>query len=103
MIYAIGTFDRSFPTLEESRGPTLLAEIAEPTGARAYSLENTLELPAVARHIGKELRNQYVLGYRPEDLPKDGKWRKIQVKLRMPKQSSFLRAHAKAGYFAAAQ
>jgi Ca-activated chloride channel family protein len=103
MIYAIGTFDRSFPTLEESRGPTLLAEIAEPTGGRAYSLENTLELPAVARHIGKELRNQYVLGYRPEDLPKDGKWRKIQVKLRMPKQSSFLRAHAKAGYFAAAQ
>ena len=57
MIYAIGTFDRSFPTLEESRGPTLLAEIAEPTGGRAYSLENTLELPAVARHIGKELRN----------------------------------------------
>jgi len=103
MIYAIGTFDRSFSTLEESRGPTLLAEIAEPTGGRAYSLENTSELPAVARHIGKELRTQYVLGYRPEDLPKDGKWRKIQVKLRMPKQWSFLRAHAKAGYFAAAQ
>lgn len=103
MIYAIGTFDRSVPTLEESRGPALLAEIAESTGGRAYSLENTLELPAVARHIGKELRTQYVLGYRPEDLPKDGKWRKIQVKLRMPKQWSFLRAHAKAGYFAAAQ
>ena len=103
MIYAIGTFDRYVPTLEESRGPALLAEIAEPTGGRAYTLENTVELPAVARHIGKELRTQYVLGYRPEDLPKGGKWHKIQVKLRLPKKWSFLRAHAKTGYFSAVQ
>src|SRR5579864_8749925 len=66
MIYSIGTFDRYVPTLEEMRGPDLLSEITEPTGGRAYMLENAVELPAVARRIGAELRTQYVLAYRPQ-------------------------------------
>lgn len=103
MIYAIGTFDRYVPTPEESRGPALLAEIAESTGGRAFTLENVIELPAVASHIGRELRTQYVLGYRPAEMPKDGKWHKIQVKLRLPRKLSFLRARAKTGYYAPAQ
>jgi Ca-activated chloride channel homolog len=103
MIYSIGIFDRYVPTLEESRGPELLAEIAEPTGGRAFSLANEIELPAVASHIGKELRTQYVLGYRPEQMPRDGKWHKIQVKLRLPKKLSFLKARARTGYYASAQ
>jgi Ca-activated chloride channel homolog len=103
MIYAVGTFDRVVPTLEELRGPALLAEIAEPTGGRAYTLENALTLPTVIRHIGRELRTQYVLGYRPKEMPKDGKWHKIQVKLRLPKKLPFLRARAKTGYYAPAE
>jgi Ca-activated chloride channel family protein len=103
LIYAIGTFDRYVPTQEEFRGPALLGEIAEPTGGRAYTFVNEIELPTVARHIGRELRTQYVLGYRPEEMPKDGKWHKIQVKLRLPKKFPFLRAHAKTGYYAAAE
>jgi Ca-activated chloride channel homolog len=102
MIYAIGTFDRYVPTIEESRGPDLLSHLAEPTGGRAFVLRDELELPIVAGHIGKELRTQYVLGYRPEEMPKDGKWHKIQVKLRLPKKFSFLRARAKSGYYAPA-
>ena len=103
MIYSIGIFDRYVPTLEESRGPELLAEISEPTGGRAFTLANEIELPAVASHIGKELRTQYVLGYRPEQMPRDGKWHKIQVKLRLPKKLSFLKARARTGYYASAQ
>lgn len=99
MIYTIGTFERYVATPEESRGPGLLTDIAEPSGGRAYMLDRTVELPAIARHIGRELRTQYVLGYRPEDLRKDGKWHKIQVKLSLPKKWSFLKAHAKAGYY----
>ena len=103
MIYAIGTFDRYLPTPEEMRGPALLSELAEPTGGQAFTLENTVELPAVARHIGRALRTQYVLGYRPEQMPRDGKWHKIQVKLRLPKKLAFLRARAKTGYYAPAE
>ena len=102
-IYGVGTFDRYVPTLEEKNGPALLAAIAEPTGGRAFTLENEMELPAVARHIGRELRTQYVIGYRPEDMPRDGKWHKIQVKLRLPKKLAFLRARARTGYYAPAE
>jgi Ca-activated chloride channel family protein len=102
MIYAIGTFDRYMPTPEEMRGPALLTELADPTGGQAFTLENGVELASVARHIGRALRTQYVLGYRPAEMPRDGKWHKIQVKLRLPKKLSFLRARAKTGYYAPA-
>jgi Ca-activated chloride channel family protein len=102
MIYAIGTFDRYVPTPEEMRGPTLLAELADPTGGQAFTLENGVELASVARHIGRALRTQYVLGYRPAEMTRDGKWHKIQVKLRLPKKLAFLRARAKTGYYAPA-
>ena len=100
LIYSIGIFDRYVPTVEELRGPTLLSDIAEPTGGRAYVLQSPNEIPAVARHIGAELRTQYVLAYKPENLPVDGKWRKINVKLRLPKKLSYLQAHFRTGYFA---
>jgi Ca-activated chloride channel family protein len=101
MIYSIGIFDRYVPTPEELRGPSLLTEIAEPTGGQAFTVDNLNILPSIAQHIGMELRTQYVLAYRPQDLPHKGsKWRKIRVKLRLPRKFAFLQAHAKTGYYA---
>jgi hypothetical protein len=54
----------------------------------------------VARHIGLELRTQYVLAYRPQGSERDGKWRKIRVKLKLPRRFTFLQAHARSGYYA---
>lgn len=103
MIYSIGIFDRYMPTPEEVRGPSLLTEIAEPTGGQAFTVDNLNILPSIAEHIGVELRTQYVLAYRPQDLPHKGsKWRKIRVKLRLPRKFPFLQAHAKTGYYASA-
>jgi len=103
MIYSIGLFDRYVPTAEEMRGPALLSEIAEPTGGRAYTLDNPNEMPALARRIGLELRTQYVLAYRPQTLTEDGKWHKIKVKLMLPRKFPFLRARARTGYYASAE
>ena len=100
MIYSIGTVDHYVPTIEESLGPALLSEISEPTGGHAYMLDNASQMPSVARHIGVELRSQYVLAYRPQAPVRSGKWRKIRVTLRLPKKLSFLQAHAKTGYYA---
>lgn len=102
MIYAVGIFDRYVSTQEELLGPTLLSEITEPTGGRAFTLENPTDLPGVARRIGLELRTQYVLGYRPQSIAHDGKWHKIKVKLMLPKKIAFLQAHARTGYYAPA-
>jgi Ca-activated chloride channel family protein len=101
--YAIGIYDpigtRS-RTPEELSGPSLLTELAEMTGGRAFPVENLNDLPDIAAKIGMELRNQYVLGYKPANHTKDGKWRKIKVKLRPPKGLPPLNVFAKTGYYA---
>jgi Ca-activated chloride channel family protein len=100
MVYAIGIYDRYFPTEEERLGPALLGEISELTGGRAFTVENPNDLGDVATKIGVELRNQYVLGYRPSKVMRDGKWRKIKVKLLPPKGLPPLRVYARTGYYA---
>ena len=103
MIYAIGIYDRYVPTPEERLGPALLGDISELTGGRAFTVENPNDLADVASKIGVELRNQYVLGYRPTKVVRDGKWRKIKVKLLPPKGLPPLRVYARTGYYAPQQ
>lgn len=100
MIYAIGVYDRYFRTEEERLGPGLLSDISEITGGRSFSLDNLNDLPDVAGKIGVELRNQYVLGYRPTKAARDGKWHKIKVKLLAPKGLPPLQVNARQGYYA---
>jgi Ca-activated chloride channel homolog len=102
-LYAIGIFDplgfRS-RTEEELNGPSLLGQITEMTGGRVFAAENLSELPDIATKIGIELRNQYVLGYRPSNKDHDGRWRKIKIKLRPPRGLPPLSVYSKTGYYA---
>ena len=103
MIYAIGIYDRYASAMEERLGPQLLSDITELTGGRAFTIDNPNDLGDVATKIGVELRNQYVLGYRPNKVVRDGKWRKIKVKLLPPKGLPPLRVYARTGYYAPAE
>jgi Ca-activated chloride channel homolog len=102
-LYSIGVFDplgsRS-RTPEELNGPSLLNEITELSGGRAFSVENVNELPDIVTKIGLELRNQYILGYRPSNKSHDARWRKIKIKLRAPRGLPPLSVSAKTGYYA---
>lgn len=105
-IYAIGIYEPASSrgrTPEESSGPSLLNEVAEQTGGRQFAVDNLNELPDIAAQIGIVLRNQYVLGYVPKSQHKDGKWRRILVKLVQPKGMPTLRVFNKQGYYAPAQ
>lgn len=99
LVYAIGIYDHYFPTEEERLGPALLSEISEITGGRAFTIDNPNDLADVATKIGIELRNQYVIAYRPTRPAHDGKWRKIKVKLIPPKGLPPLRVYAREGYY----
>jgi VWFA-related protein len=102
-IYAMGVFEPSLAFLltpEEISGPKLLSEITTQTGGRAFSAAITADLPAVAARIAVELRNQYVLGYYPKNQARDGKYRKVEVKLTQPNGVSPLKAHWRLGYYA---
>jgi Ca-activated chloride channel family protein len=101
LVYAVGTYDRYANTQEELLGPELLQNVSDVSGGQAYTLDSVAELPDVTRAIGTRLRHQYMLAYRPQMRSRDGKWRKISVKLRLPKKwSSFLRVDARRGYYA---
>ena len=87
-IYGIGIYETGAArgrTPEELSGPGMLTDLSEPTGGRHFVVENLNELPDVAAKIGIELRNQYVLGYSPSNQARDGKYRKIGVKLIQPR------------------
>lgn len=103
-IYAIGIyepFDRC-PTPEECLGPSLLTELTSMSGGRAFRVDNLNQLPDIAEKISMELRNQYVLGYKPSNHAHDGKWRKIKIKLYPPKGLPPLTVYTRSGYLAGA-
>jgi len=105
-IFAIGIFEAMGArgrTPEESSGPGLLNELAEQTGGREYAVENIAELPDIAAKIGIELRNEYMLGYSPKNRERDGKYRKVQVKLNQPRGLPPLKAYFRLGYYAPSQ
>jgi Ca-activated chloride channel family protein len=105
-IYAVGIFEplsARTRTPEEARGPSLLAELAEVSGGRMFSVEDANELPDIAEKISIELRNQYVIGYKPSNLVRDGRWRRIRVKLNPPKGLPPLQVYARTGYYAPTQ
>lgn len=102
-MYAIGIFEPVSSrgrTAEELAGPGLLNDLAEMTGGRHFAIENLNELPDVAAKIGIELRNQYVLGYISKNQTRDGKYRKVQVRLNQPRGLPTLRALHRQGYYA---
>jgi Ca-activated chloride channel family protein len=102
-IYSIGIFDPYAPTPEERTGPQLLADISEVTGGRLFRVDDIDELGDIAEKISTELRNQYVIGYRPQDLSRDGKWRKVKVKVNPPPGLPPLTVYARTGYYAPLQ
>jgi Ca-activated chloride channel family protein len=105
-LYAIGIFDPigiRTRTPEELNGPSMLTELTEMTGGRVFPVTNLGELPDIAMKIGMELRNQYVVGYKPSNTKHDGTWRKIKIKLRPPKGLPPLRVYSKTGYYAPTQ
>ncbi len=105
-MYAIGIYEPIAArgrTPEEAAGQGLLTELAEITGGRQYPVDNVNELPDIAAKIGVELRNQYVLGYAPQNQERDGKYRKVQVKVIQPRGLPQLRSTFKMGYYAPSQ
>ncbi|HTB12543.1 MAG TPA: VWA domain-containing protein [Bryobacteraceae bacterium] len=106
-VYAMGIFDpldssKKRPP-EEVKGPGLLSELAELSGGRHFPIGDLNELPEISERIGMELRNQYLLGYSPANLERDGKYRTIKLTLAPPAGMPALRTQYRHGYYAPAQ
>jgi Ca-activated chloride channel family protein len=73
------------------------------TGGRTLIIQDPRDLIEAANTIAVELRNLYMISYTPKETPRDGKWRKIRVKLVLPNQLRALQLHAREGYYAPAE
>ena len=77
----------------------LTLELWEWPIGRSFTIDTPKDLAEVTTKVGVELRNQYLLGYRPDVANSDGKWHKIKVKLLPPKGLPQLEVHARQGYY----
>jgi Ca-activated chloride channel family protein len=80
-------------------GRALIEDLAEMTGGHSYHTSVT-DLEEICEKIAVEMKNQYVIGYESTNQNKDGKFRKLRVKVTPPAGMSRLSARARDGYFA---
>jgi Ca-activated chloride channel family protein len=100
-IYAVGIFG-GMGSPEEMGGPGLLSALSEPTGGHHF-VAGLNQLTDIASKIGIELRNQYLIGYSPGNQARDGKYRKIVVKVIQPRGLPKIKAHWRTGYYSPTQ
>jgi VWFA-related protein len=85
-----------YPVATEARRPPLFAELAAATGGRSFHARNARELETALTTIGRELREQYLIGYTPARPPdEEPRWRSITVTVRR----TGLRVRARDGYY----
>ncbi|HET9713555.1 MAG TPA: VWA domain-containing protein [Pyrinomonadaceae bacterium] len=97
LIYAIGIGDRYSFNVDEG----VLRKMAEKTGGRAYFPRHERDLNDAFAQIQRDLREQYLVAYSPQNKARDGSYRRIEIQVINPglKQRD-LKLNYRSGYFA---
>jgi VWFA-related protein len=97
LIYAIGIGDSYQGGVDRGK----LEKITEQTGGRAYFPRNESELRSAFAQIQRDLREQYLVAYSPQNKARDGSYRRIQVEIVDPElRKQKLKLNYRPGYFA---
>jgi len=75
-----------------------LAQIAEESGGEAFFPLSMKEIEAAFERILIQVRAQYTVGYVSTNTAQDGRWRKVEIKVRRPDLKN-LRIQTRKGYF----
>jgi len=102
-LYVIGIPAR--PDLASDQARSLLRELAKVSGGDAFFPTSAIQVQDIYLKIGRELRNQYRIGYRSTNAATDGKWRKIRINAEVTdkNKSVKLSVRTRTGYYAPAQ
>ncbi len=65
-----------------ARGAALLEELGRTTGGRVIVPASADELQAAFAQVAEELRHQYGLAYVSDNVRRDGRWRRIELRVR---------------------
>ena len=97
IIYSIGLRSRDIRTRRGFReADFVLRQLAQETGGRTFFPEQVEDLPEIYQRISDELSSQYTLGYVSKNPIRDGRWRRVVVRVGRPNVG----ARTKQGYYA---
>lgn len=97
IIYSIGLRSRDIRTRRGFReADFVLRQLAQETGGRAFFPRRVEDLAAIYGQISDELSSQYTLGYTSRNPLRDGRWRRLVVRIDQPNVA----ARTKQGYYA---
>ena len=101
MLYAIGLVEGvSLPSKAGFHIQTVLNDLSEPTGGRGFFPLSKTELQEAFDKIASELRSQYSIGYKPDNVVRDAKSHQVIIRLNLPPGSEKLTVVGKTGHFA---
>lgn len=80
---------------EARRGLAFLDELSQKTGGLHFTVMSSSDINNAALKLSRALRNQYVIGYQPQNVPRYDKWRRIHVKVDLPN----VNVYARNGYY----
>ncbi len=97
-VYSIGFLARqSFGSRGDGRAR--LTQLADESGGEAFFPTSMAQIEEAFARIASQVRSQYTLGYTSTNTARDGRWRKLEVRVRRPDvRSPTIRARR--GYFA---
>jgi Ca-activated chloride channel family protein len=93
-IYTVDMIDPQAKAMDKMQAAGALKYFANKSGGRYISSPGGQALDEAFDEIREELSNQYTLGYRPTNKTRDGRWRKIELRLERPE----LNARTRDGY-----
>ncbi len=95
VVYTVGLVDE----LERDANPKILKQLARATGGEAFEPHNVQDVTEVLRHVARDVRHSYTLGYVPTNPEHDGAFRGIRVVVRPPGKGGVV-VRTRAGYLA---
>jgi len=95
IIYGIGILASEAPA-SAARAKALLDALTLATGGRSWYPNDAAETEKITPEIAHEIRNQYVLGYTPENANNNGGFRTIRVEVNVPGVT----VRTRSGYYA---
>jgi len=88
-VYSIGLFER----------PHFLEKLGMDSGGRAFWTHRLDDLPQTVEKLSDEFRNQYVIGYKPNQRINDGKYRSVRVEILQTIKRMPLNVFWRRGYY----
>lgn len=94
-VYTIHIYDPS----DRDQKPGVLRRLSKTSGGESFFLRELKEVEPICKHVAAQIRNQYLLAYRPSNSKHDGKFRRVRVVVDVPGKRN-LEVRTREGYFA---